>query len=834
MTLLDRLGSLPQTATYSLQTLQQTKNEAIRELSLLVPCDARETSSQPINSSGFIQLGPFALPNGPTNSMVHNFNLQAPTAYENALRVVRACQVDKPILLEGSPGVGKTSLITALAKIAGYHLCRINLSDQTDLIDLFGSDLPVENGSPGEFAWKDAEFLQALQRGHWVLLDEMNLAPQTVLEGLNAILDHRGAVYIPELGRSFTRHPSFRVFAAQNPLHQGGGRKGLPRSFLDRFTKVHVEELTPDDMLVVCREQYKECDERVLSAMIAFNARLNHEVVHKRTFGREGSPWEFNLRDIIRWGELLRESGTMNHPRHFLRVVYLSRFRNTQDRAHAQTIFDEVFSTKDSPSVPHPYPVISSSHLQFGYYSAKRHNLTLPHRTSDILQVHLTAIEAIGSCLSRSWLVVVTGFRNSGKTNLIRTLANLSGNHLDEVHISKGTDTTDILGGFEQIDHLARIMAVAEEALQLTEQFTRSTCGITSGFQCRAAVQRELVSSRRTPVSILQAVSGLLAELLAINVDDSSLVAARGELDSGVRHLVQARSTKGRFEWVDGPLIRAMKKGHWLVLDGANMCNPSVLDRLNSLCEPNGNLVLTERGLVSGEVQVLMPHPNFRLLMTVDPQYGELSRAMRNRSVEVSLLSCFTEEDQSRMLAHSRLPVGAKTTTSCYILHEQARRGIIPAHSPNRSRSFPSVGIDHDSTLSTLVVYAPLMDVSDLQMSHALVHFAVRSLPTSLHWIFKRHLEVSSPNQLLCSLLADPAFTEVFKTLSSRIKGVSQIISRPLDDVLVSAHMIGGFVSAFSHRCTQFACICSQWMISWFIHLVHAVQNGKSSCRTMR
>lgn len=64
-----------------------------------------------------------------------------------------------------------------------------------------------------------------MQKGEWVLLDEMNLASQTVLEGLNAVLDYRGTVYIPELGRSFSRHPDFRVFAAQNPLQQGGGVK---------------------------------------------------------------------------------------------------------------------------------------------------------------------------------------------------------------------------------------------------------------------------------------------------------------------------------------------------------------------------------------------------------------------------------------------------------------------------------------------------------------------------------------------------------------------------------------------------------------------------------
>lgn len=84
-------------------------------------------------------------------------------------------------------------------------------------------------------------FLQALKRGDWVVLDELNLASQSVLEGLNAVLDHRAQVYIPELNKTFDCPPSFRVFACQNPMKEGGGRRGLPASFLNRFTKVWLQ-----------------------------------------------------------------------------------------------------------------------------------------------------------------------------------------------------------------------------------------------------------------------------------------------------------------------------------------------------------------------------------------------------------------------------------------------------------------------------------------------------------------------------------------------------------------------------------------------------------------
>ena len=41
-------------------------------------------------------------------------------------------------------------------------------------------------------------------------------------------------------------------------------------------------------------------------------------------------------------------------------------------------------------------------------------------------------------------------------------------------------------------------------------------------------------------------------------------------------------------------------------------CSASVLDRLNGLLEPNGELSINERGIVNDEIPVVKPHPNFR------------------------------------------------------------------------------------------------------------------------------------------------------------------------------------------------------------------------------
>lgn len=95
------------------------------------------------------------------------------------MKLLRAFTLGKPVLIEGPPGVGKTSLVENLAKQTGKKLIRVNLSEQTDMMDLLGSEYPIASGVEEDeikFSWCDGVLLQAIKEGHWFLIDEMNLA----------------------------------------------------------------------------------------------------------------------------------------------------------------------------------------------------------------------------------------------------------------------------------------------------------------------------------------------------------------------------------------------------------------------------------------------------------------------------------------------------------------------------------------------------------------------------------------------------------------------------------------------------------------------------------
>lgn len=84
--------------------------------------------------------------------------------------------------MQGPTSSGKTSLVAFLAAQTGHTLVRINNHEQTDLQEYLGSYISDETG---RLVFREGALVEAVRQGHWLLLDELNLAPSQVLEALN-------------------------------------------------------------------------------------------------------------------------------------------------------------------------------------------------------------------------------------------------------------------------------------------------------------------------------------------------------------------------------------------------------------------------------------------------------------------------------------------------------------------------------------------------------------------------------------------------------------------------------------------------------------------------
>ena len=644
-------------------------NDKLMEQLEIISGAAFKFSDYRINNEdpAVFSIGPFRLQRNNPSTANRNSSMVywAPTPKLNLTKTVIAMCLkgNKPILMEGSPGVGKTSTVTALAKELDQTVLRVNLSEHTDVMDLFGCDVPksectpVEGNSSG-FHWVDGPLVKAMKSGAWILLDELNLANQTVLEGLNACLDHRASVFIPETNETVKCHPNFRIFATQNPMKQGGSRKGLPKSFLNRFIRIYLDELDLEDMLVIAKSQFiRDLDEQVIETVVRFNVALSDHMRRNSKFGLHGKPWEFNMRDMTRWLDILADDkrrGITSGPSDYLEPLYLLRFRNEEDRSECIALFEELTREPVSKSL---YSLeVAPSLFKLGTCAFPRKetrnfcNVSFLPKLG-IIKSLLPQMFAAMKALEHRWCPIFIGKTSSGKTSLARSLAHLSNNDIVEISLHSSVDASDLIGYYGQ----RTIFQGAMQSLELGQAFVKkilkklllgfdgsngaATCQRLLGdlqdlkaadwqnnFRCEFSLLNDKLM---TFIDFIRA-SGFYEPLYS---KDVSLL--KQSLEEVSIDLEVKSSARSLFEWKDAPLIQAMEQGKWVLLKNANLCSSSVLDRLNSLFEQDGYIYVHEKSDANGEAKIVRPHPDFRIILTVNPEFGELSRAMRNRGVEV-------------------------------------------------------------------------------------------------------------------------------------------------------------------------------------------------------
>uniref|UniRef100_A0A1A9V9X2 Midasin n=1 Tax=Glossina austeni TaxID=7395 RepID=A0A1A9V9X2_GLOAU len=681
-----------------------------------------------------------------------HFLFDAPTTKKNLFRLLSALTLKKPILLEGPPGVGKTSIVESIAQAIGFQIVRINLCEHTDLADLFGTDLPAEDNilygakdqesesvQMGSFVWRDGPLLAALKsKNTWILLDELNLAPQSVLEGLNAILDHRGEVYLPELNKTFTLPEQTRIFACQNPLKQGGGRKGLPQSFLNRFTKVYLRKLTSEDLLHVINRRYEssfmDLKERFIQSISqtnnlgncnlfdAYEALKNNQPLktfdssdHVLTFdlalkmvrfselldrgllamefGYKGGPYEINLRDILRWCDLLIHPETCYSPQpgktfvesfdEFLltvyermKLVYYQRMRCAADKAFIRNAFAQVFkcdvdhlnSQSEDVALYWTSEKIYLNDIVISRESANKtqslYSLKGKQSSPLLLTSQREVLKNIVECVHMEKPVLVCGPTDAGKTKLIDVLCTLTNQVCN-------TDAIDdsVTGSFQQIDLNRHLEEISKQVEQIY-------------LRC---VQNSLLHGRpeckKTFTQLLNSWSSYNRTTSTKCNNKTALQILREEekkVNLLHRYLENANSlnTGGHFEWVDSKIVKSLKYGQHLALEHVNLCSSAVLDRLNPVFEPKGKLLISEKGVNarSESAEVVGKGKHFRAFLTIDPKNGELSRAMRNRCIELSLDRETYDLDDKRMIVYAEGVSDIKAINTMIAIHESIAR----------------------------------------------------------------------------------------------------------------------------------------------------------------
>ncbi|MBQ8960055.1 MAG: MoxR family ATPase [Ruminococcus sp.] len=143
---------------------------------------------------------------------------------DTVLRLITALLCEGHVLLEDVPGVGKTQLITALARSIGGKFNRIQLTPDVMPSDIAGFTMLDQKS--GEFIYRDGAVIC-----NFLLADEINRASPKVQSALLEAMEER---QISLDGETHILPKPFLVMATQNPV-ETYGTFHLPEAQMDRF-----------------------------------------------------------------------------------------------------------------------------------------------------------------------------------------------------------------------------------------------------------------------------------------------------------------------------------------------------------------------------------------------------------------------------------------------------------------------------------------------------------------------------------------------------------------------------------------------------------------------
>lgn len=203
------------------------------------------------------------------------------------------------ILLEGVPGVAKTTMIKAVNKALDLHFARIQFTPDLLPADLIGT--LVYNPKTQEFITKKGPIFANL-----VLADEINRAPAKVQAALlEAMQEHQVTIG----SETFHLDMPFLVFATQNPIEQEGTYR-LPEAQVDRFLfKLLVQYPSKEQEQEILRKKTDLSDIRpILSKKDIFASQelVKQVYVDDRIKGyivdlvfATRDPKSYNLKDLV-------------------------------------------------------------------------------------------------------------------------------------------------------------------------------------------------------------------------------------------------------------------------------------------------------------------------------------------------------------------------------------------------------------------------------------------------------------------------------------------------------------------------------------------------------
>ncbi|CAE7248055.1 mdn1 [Symbiodinium sp. CCMP2456] len=434
-------------------------------------------------------------------------------------QLLLAIGTGSPVLVGGPSGVGKTAFVRRAAELMGqlepvFLFC----DEQTDIKMLLGAYVCGE--TVGEFVWRPGVVTEALQKGRWLVLEDVDRVPSEVLAALLPLSDSRRLV-IPDRNQCLSAHEDFRLFGtlscgsepvrwsshatkdgvqeeatvAAEEGQNGGedeedesdtllagdpGARGRVPALVSAWARVWLAPLQELHLAEVITGLFPELEPiqgQLLDSASAL--RLATEEAGPRAM-LGGLP-ATGPRDLLRWCSRLRLAKLVLSPsfteesrtallREALQVI-LGRVADLRLRRAFLSCLAPIWSLssgiaeallQERPTVT-LLPSSAPEKVQIG-------SITLPLAVQGedpavrcapfaYTSVHARILQALASAIRADEPALLVGDTGTGKTSVVQHIGRLLGQEVLVYNFNEQSESTELIGGFRPVDNVMQLMS---------------------------------------------------------------------------------------------------------------------------------------------------------------------------------------------------------------------------------------------------------------------------------------------------------------------------------------------------------------------------------------
>ena len=528
------------------------------------------------------------------------------------------------LILEGPPGRGKTIITKKFYEFLGLKYERINFSPSTKKEEIFSMVVPIIEEQKIHTKNLPQKLLKILtgSKGNLdcyengLLLDEMNLAKDELLENLysylGAIKNNLKKEYTSPDGRKYSNIGNIAVTITMNGSTMSNSRTSLSDSFLNLSHSFKLQNYSKDEIEKLIREKLKIFDKKDIDYVVyKYNSYINNN--KNNTF-----------RDIMKMGKYFQNINTIGKDELLDLILYPEKKINVSDW-DLKLEKNYLYFGKSDNYIKYNFP---SNKL----YRKEIRTLFSPSQKEALMKI-LVGIKAENT-------ILLTGEINSGKTFLLKQLADIIGIKLRIIQFTKETNSSDLIG---------KLKLTKKEISLLKDDLNY--------------IQNYLIKNEFKEITkfIIYNSSMDIPRLLEIlkQFDGNK----EPKINSVKKILEKNTILKNiNFDFIYSFLINAMKYGEWVLLDDIHFAKAEI-ERLMSLLEEEPTLVIYEneqnkifikpknknRQGINNEIDI---HPDFRLFITSSNE-KIISQAIKSRCLVVNLRQFEEPEDYAILIANS-------------------------------------------------------------------------------------------------------------------------------------------------------------------------------------